>query len=375
VRIIDAHHHLWHAGLHSHTWLDAPDARQVPRVAAPADWSAAIASTQVAQSVCVQAGASYAETRWLLSHARTHPAIGGIVIQRRIDDPAFSTALEAARGFAGPGAVVGVRDPALMSRSVHGGAEDAQTGLVLELLGNLSLPLDVLAGPDDLPRVAELARAHPGTVFIVDHLGRPPLTGPASSWRRWRRDLAELGRCQNVLGKISGLPGNGDSRNSLAAQAAIAWAVDCLTPARLMFGSDWPVTTPTGGYSAAIDQVLSALADLFKLFFLSMNSFVQTIHIILLAAYYLAQTDAVRLSASSKQNIEKLAGGAILRFRAGAQFLADVFQFFLIIEAACEQPPQRAEPQRPMRVGRSIGACGEAKCVGGDLLILYECPE
>src|SRR5215469_11397027 len=120
---------------------------------------------------------------------------------------------------------------------------------------------------------------------------------------------------------------------------------------------------------------LSALAGLSKLLLLLMEAFVQTIHIILLAAYYLAQTDTVSLSAFPKQNIEKLAGGPILRLRAGAQFLADVFQFFLIIEAACEQSPQSAKPQRPMRVGRSVGACGEAKCVGGNLLILCECAE
>jgi L-fuconolactonase len=262
MRIIDAHHHLWDTRLHSHPWLDAADAERLPRVAAPEDWSTAINGTQVMQSVCVQAGASYAETRWLLSQARTHPAIAGIVIQHRIDDPAFSTALGAAQGFAGRGTVVGVRDPAFMTRSPQSGIEDARTGTSMEFLGNLGLPLDVLAGPDDLPRIAALARAHPGTVFIVDHLGRPPLTECALSRREWGRSFADLGSCPNVFTKVSGLPADHNPRTSAAVVSAIRWAVDCLTPDRLMFGSDWPVTTPVGGYPAAIEQVLRALADL-----------------------------------------------------------------------------------------------------------------
>src|SRR5258706_5699970 len=106
-----------------------------------------------------------------------------------------------------------------------------------------------------------------------------------------------------------------------------------------------------------------------------MYSFVQTINIILLPAYYLAQTATLGLAAFPRQNIEKLAAGAILRLRAGAQVLADLFQFFLIRDAACEQTAQSTKPQRRVRVGRAVGACCEGKYIGGDLLILRECAE
>src|SRR5260370_17280483 len=98
-----------------------------------------------------------------------------------------------------------------------------------------------------------------------------------------------------------------------------------------------------------------------------MYSVVQTINIILLSAYYFAQTATLRLAAFPKQNIEKLAGGAILRFRAGAQVLADLFQFFLVIDAACEQTPQSAKPQRPRRDGRSVSAFRQRNHIPRDL--------
>ena len=263
MRIIDAHHHLWNAGLHPHPWLEAADATRLPRVAGPADWSAAIAGYQVTQSVCVQAGSSFMESHWLLSQVGPPAVIAGIVIQHSVGNPAFGAALGAPQAFAGQSAVVGVRDPDLLTRAPGRTKEtDEHARAAFDLLASAGLPLDVLAGPGDLPRVTALARAHPGTTFVVDHLGRPPLTGCALSRREWGRAFADLGRCPNVLSKVSGLPAGDHPRTAAAVTAAIRWAVDCLGPARLMFGSDWPVTTPTGGYQAAVSRLRDAVADL-----------------------------------------------------------------------------------------------------------------
>lgn len=61
-----------------------------------------------------------------------------------------------------------------------------------------------------IPEVTALARAFPNTTIILNHFGGPigigPYKGKADEiYAGWRKDIAELARCENVVAKLGGL--------------------------------------------------------------------------------------------------------------------------------------------------------------------------
>jgi L-fuconolactonase len=61
-----------------------------------------------------------------------------------------------------------------------------------------------------IPEVTDLARAFPDTTIILDHFGGPIGIGPYAGksdevYAQWRRHLAELATCHNVVAKLGGI--------------------------------------------------------------------------------------------------------------------------------------------------------------------------
>ena len=114
---------------------------------------------------------------------------------------------------------------------------------------------------------AELARAVPGTTLVLDHFGTPLCVGPYAGHREtiyesWRRDLAEIARCPNVVAKLGGLamPFNGfgwhlrerpANSDELVSEQARYYhhAIECFGPSRCMFESNFPVDRHSLAYS------------------------------------------------------------------------------------------------------------------------------
>ena len=99
----------------------------------------------------------------------------------------------------------------------------------------------------DLPVLPRLAERHPGLLLVVDHAAKPRIAEDA--WEPWACDITRVARETAAFCKLSGL----------ATEAAPGWTVDDLRryvdhllkhfgPARLLWGSDWPVVCLAGGY-------------------------------------------------------------------------------------------------------------------------------
>jgi predicted TIM-barrel fold metal-dependent hydrolase len=61
-----------------------------------------------------------------------------------------------------------------------------------------------------IPDLTELARAFPDTVIVLDHFGGPLGIGPYAGrgdevFEQWKRDIAPLARCENVMAKLGGI--------------------------------------------------------------------------------------------------------------------------------------------------------------------------
>jgi predicted TIM-barrel fold metal-dependent hydrolase len=104
-----------------------------------------------------------------------------------------------------------------------------------------------------------LARAVPGTVMVFDHLGTPVGVGRFADQRdaifdEWKRDIADIARCENVVAKLGGMamPDNGfgwhaaerppTSDEFVAAQGRYyLHMIECFGANRCMFESNFPV--------------------------------------------------------------------------------------------------------------------------------------
>jgi predicted TIM-barrel fold metal-dependent hydrolase len=132
------------------------------------------------------------------------------------------------------------------------------------------------------PQLAELvaaARAAPDTVIVLDHLGAPIGVGPYAGHRGevlevWRRGMAELAGCENVVVKLGGIgmpifglgwhrrPSQPDSVELADAwRTEIRWCIERFGVERCMFESNFPVDKQSCSYDVLWNAFKRIVAD------------------------------------------------------------------------------------------------------------------
>ena len=128
----------------------------------------------------------------------------------------------------------------------------------LAVVARVGLVYDLVITPGQLAAAARAAAAVPDLTFVLDHLGKPPIASARTD--PWAADLRRLAALPNTAAKLSGLVTEADWHRwrvaDLRPYAEVAF--DAFGPARLMFGSDWPVCTLAASYP----DVLAAARDL-----------------------------------------------------------------------------------------------------------------
>lgn len=250
MTVIDSHLHLWDRASADYGWIPpGPLDRSFTLAEAREELRAA----GVDGAVLVQAADTEADTVAMLA-AAADPVVVGVVGWVRLDDPATAARQLAAYGDR----LCGVR------HLVHDDPRDDFLDLPavrasLRLLADAGLAFDV---PDAWPRhlagLAALADDLPGLTLVVDHLGKPPRgTDAMPAWEKALRAVAER---PQVVAKVSGLQHPGQPFTPEALREVWDVALDAFGPARLLYGGDWPMTVPDGGY-APHWQVVRSLVD------------------------------------------------------------------------------------------------------------------
>ncbi|MGW4587714.1 amidohydrolase family protein [Amycolatopsis thermoflava] len=251
-RVVDTHLHLWDLTVGGYAWL--PPGSPLHRTFTAGQARRELDAAGIATAVLVQAEDSEADTEFMLAQADAHDWIAGVVGWVRLDDP--DTARRQLDRWQRHPAFRGVR------HLVH---DDPRADFLdlpavrrsLALLAERGLPFDVPdAWPRHLRQVAGLAAALPELTIVVDHLGKPP-ADPAE-FRDWLTTLRAVAAHPNTVAKLSGLQRPGEPLTVGSARPAVEAAVELFGPDRLMYGGDWPMTVPHGGYGRAW-EVLSAL--------------------------------------------------------------------------------------------------------------------
>ncbi|MFI5909245.1 amidohydrolase family protein [Dactylosporangium sp. NPDC051541] len=238
MTLVDAHHHLWHLG-GGYEWLDAPGLAPIRRTFSPADLRAELSATPVTHTVLVEGGrCDPGEAAVLFAHAVATPEIAGVVAW---DDPA-RPGFQAYGDRPGSEYLVGLRAQVQAEDTTYLDRDDVRAGL--RAYGRAGLVFDLVIRQDQLPSAARAAAACPDVRFVLDHLGKP------HEFAAWRSAVADLSAAPNVLAKLSGLFTEVDD-----VRPYVETALELFGPARLMWGSDWPVCTLATTYADALHTV------------------------------------------------------------------------------------------------------------------------
>ena len=157
-------------------------------------------------------------------------------------------------------------DPRVESRETAGVLTTPEFRAAGKVLARKGLSFDTISSFTQLPELIGFARAVPELPIIVNHLGGLNRTGPFEGKDdevipAWRRGIADLATCPNVLMKLGGMgmPRFGFDwhlrdkpigSEELAASMApyLDYCIEQFTPARCMFESNFPVDKVSFSY-------------------------------------------------------------------------------------------------------------------------------
>ncbi|HEX3882985.1 MAG TPA: amidohydrolase family protein [Stellaceae bacterium] len=150
-------------------------------------------------------------------------------------------------------------DPRVESRETEGVLSTPGFRTGAKVLERMGLSLDTICCFPQLPEMVEFCRTVPNLTIVINHLGGLNRTGPFAGkdsevMPAWRRGIAELAKCPNVLIKLGGIgmPRFGFDwhlrdkpigSEELASDMAplLSYCIEQFGPERCMFESNFPV--------------------------------------------------------------------------------------------------------------------------------------
>jgi L-fuconolactonase len=287
--VIDAHHHVWDLAAREHRWLmggqpwaSDDELARLRRSFTLADLAPLAAAAGITGTVVIQTVAEPWETPDLLALAvgrnpyqaedkpcepadagGARPAsagrlLRGVVGWTDLTAPAVADAAGALRELPGGGLLCGIRHPVL-AEADPGWLARPEVLRGLRALAAAGLSFDIVTLPRQLPAAVTAARSVPELTMVLDHLGGPPVgSGQDGEDGPWAAAIRALAALPNVTCKLSGAHTTPADASDLRPyyQAVLA----AFGPDRLMFGSDWPVSTIAASYGqvCALYQELTA---------------------------------------------------------------------------------------------------------------------
>jgi predicted TIM-barrel fold metal-dependent hydrolase len=262
VQLIDTHQHLILRDRLGYGWTEG-----LPKLAG--DFTredyARLTDGRVAATIFMETGvdeADYqAEAR--LVAGMVGQAAGGVAMLGQIasirPEEDCAAWLEEAAGLG----VVGFR------RILHvvpdGVSETATFRANLRRIGRAGYPFDLnFLSRQLLPVAVPLLRACPEQVFVLDHCGVPDVA--AGDWEGWKAGTRAVAAFPNLVVKLSGITAYcaAGTASTALLRPYVDHLLEVFGPARMLWGSDWPVVDLGAGLPRWIEmtgELLAALSE------------------------------------------------------------------------------------------------------------------
>ena len=256
--IVDTHVHLWHPKQLRYPWL-----AEVPTLNRPyllKDYIAAYGALEIEAIVFVQCDThpddGLKETAWVTSLAAVDPRIRGIVAWAPLEEGAQVAPF--VEKLAENRLVKGIRR-LIQSESVDFCVQpDFVSGV--RTLSRYGLSFDLCIFHPQLANAIRLVEQCPHVQFILDHIGKPDIKNQL--FDPWKQEIETLAAFPNVHCKISGLVTEAELETWTPAdlQPYIEHVITCFGFDRVIYGSDWPVSTQASDYPRWVQTLTDAVS-------------------------------------------------------------------------------------------------------------------
>ena len=253
---LDAHIHLWRARDGEDFWMR----RKIPaldRDFTEDDLRANRARCDVGGAIVVQAMHNLAESRRLLEAAGRSDQLAG---RGRVVRPVRPGARSRPRRLRRHAEFVGVRP---LPPDTFGGdwIADPRSRRAFQVFAAHDISVDVLVRVEDLGRARAFLREFPGLRIVLNHGGRPAvMTGQLEPWRT---EIRAFARETSAVVKCSGLVERaGVEWTRASVRPYVETLIDAFGPGRVMFATNWPVSTISSRYDLWVESLTGMLDDL-----------------------------------------------------------------------------------------------------------------
>ena len=256
--IVDTHVNLWHPKQLRYPWL-----KDVPNLNRPYllhDYSDAYQDLNIESIVFVQCDThpddGLKETTWVTSLAAVEPKIKGIVAWAPLEEG--EQVAPFVEKLAEESLVKGIRrliqsediDFCIQPNFVKG----------VKTLSRFNLSFDLCIFHPQLSNAISLVEQCPNVQFILDHIGKPDIKNQL--FDPWKQEINKLASFENVYCKISGLvtEADHDSWTPEDLQPYIEHVIEAFSFDRVIYGSDWPVSTLASDYPRWVQTLKEAVS-------------------------------------------------------------------------------------------------------------------
>ncbi len=256
--IVDTHVHLWHPKQLRYPWL--AEVPTLNRAYLLKDYIAAYGALEIESIVFVQCDThpddGLKETAWVTSLAAVDPRIQGIVAWAPLEEGAQVAPF--VEKLAENRLVKGIRR-LIQSESVDFCVQPNFVSGV-KTLSRYGLSFDLCIFHPQLANAIRLVEQCPHVQFILDHIGKPDIKNQL--FAPWKQEIETLAGFPNVHCKISGLVTEADLETWTPAdlQPYIEHIITSFGFDRVIYGSDWPVSTQASDYPRWVQTLKDAVS-------------------------------------------------------------------------------------------------------------------
>jgi L-fuconolactonase len=246
--IVDTHQHLWDLSKFKLAWFDPQTAegKILGHSFTPKEYAEATKGLNVVKSVYMEVDVvpeqQQKEADYLIELCKSGATTTcAAVLSGRPNAEGFEKYISQ---FKGSKYVKGIRQVLHVKDTPAGYCLDPKFIKGIQLLGAQGLSFDLCIRPAELPDFVKLIDKCPDTRFILDHCGNADLKHTSAQRDQWKKDMAEIAKRKNVVGKVSGFIASAPARGKWTIDElapVINHTLEVFGPDRAIFGGDWPV--------------------------------------------------------------------------------------------------------------------------------------
>jgi L-fuconolactonase len=249
---IDSHHHVWDLSVRPQTWMKGDELKPISRSILMDELEPELEKAKIDFTVIVQTVPTPDETPEFLDLSLTHPKICAVVGWLDLESTDIRPQLEKYLSHPGAKNLVSIRD-------IAQDKPDPNWFLREDVIKNIhriaeyGLTFDILTKPPQLAAAVEMVKQSPQNTFVLDHISKPYIA--KNEMQPWADQISEIASHENVFVKVSGLftEANWHNWNHQTFAPYLDHILNTFTPARMMFGSDWPVCLLAATYTDTIN--------------------------------------------------------------------------------------------------------------------------